>query len=186
MFPIDAPGPAATEFGLNGSGLPSPAKGSGCTSRINRRTRSACARSCSTHQVRPSKAATSNSKLLNDRFEGEPRVAAGRLNKAIFHRLALQQVCRFPLLLDLAPECNGHYDCSRLAALVRNELNLCIRHALSVPSYRCTRPDPSPFNNVITSSTVNRLKSPGSECFRHEAAVANSSASCFDPNTFNP
>ena len=67
-----------------------------------------------------------------------------------------------------------------LAALVA-ELNRYLGRV-----YRCTRPEPSPFKNVFTSSTVNRLKSPGSECFRHDAATANSSASCFELNFNRP
>ena len=43
--------------------------------------------------------------------------------------------------------------------------------------YRCTLPEPSPFNKLRTSSTLKRLKSPGMECFKQEAATANSSAS---------
>src|SRR6476659_7186449 len=44
-------------------------------------------------------------------------------------------------------------------------------------NYLCTRPDPPPFNSAFTSSTVNRLKSPGIECFKQLAATANSRAS---------
>ncbi len=45
------------------------------------------------------------------------------------------------------------------------------------PSYLCTLPEPPLLINWFTSSAVNRLKSPGIECLRHEAATANSSAS---------
>ncbi len=55
----------------------------------------------------------------------------------------------------------------RIAALPR----------LTGAPYRCTRPDPPPFSSAFTSSTVNRLKSPGIECFKQLAATANSSAS---------
>lgn len=42
--------------------------------------------------------------------------------------------------------------------------------------YRCTRPEPSPPASFSTSETVTRLKSPSMECFRAEAATANSMA----------
>lgn len=42
--------------------------------------------------------------------------------------------------------------------------------------YRCTRPEPSPPASFSTSETVTRLKSPSMECFRAEAATANSIA----------
>ena len=42
--------------------------------------------------------------------------------------------------------------------------------------YRCTRPEPSPPASFSTSATVTRLKSPSMECFRAEAATANSMA----------
>lgn len=58
--------PLSSRF--NGSGLPAPEKGSRWMSRIRRITRSACARSCSTHQARSSNAAESNSKLLDNRL----------------------------------------------------------------------------------------------------------------------
>jgi hypothetical protein len=102
---------------LNGSDLPKPAKGSLCVSRIRRIMRSACARSCSTHQARSSNAATSNSKLLNGCLEPEPGLPMRRLQQAILHGFALQQVRGFPLRLDLPPEFDGHDDCGRLAAL---------------------------------------------------------------------
>ena len=41
----------------------------------------------------------------------------------------------------------------------------------------CTRPEPPPWISASTSSTVKRLKSPGIECFRQDAATANSRAS---------
>ena len=45
--------------------------------------------------------------------------------------------------------------------------------------YRCTRPDPPPLSNAFDLCHFeNRLKSPGMECFRQDAATANSSASC--------
>jgi L-ascorbate metabolism protein UlaG (beta-lactamase superfamily) len=44
--------------------------------------------------------------------------------------------------------------------------------------YRSTRPEPPPFKRASTSSTLERLKSPWTECFRQLAAAANSSASC--------
>ena len=43
-------------------------------------------------------------------------------------------------------------------------------------SYRCTRPEPSPPASFVTSSTETMLKSPSTECFRQEAATANSMA----------
>ena len=42
--------------------------------------------------------------------------------------------------------------------------------------YLSTLPDPSPFASFSTSETVTRLKSPKIECFRQEAATANSNA----------
>ena len=39
-------------------------------------------------------------------------------------------------------------------------------------SYLCTRPDPSPPANFITSSIDTKLKSPSIECFKQEAATA--------------
>lgn len=42
--------------------------------------------------------------------------------------------------------------------------------------YRSTLPEPPPFISASTSWLEKRLKSPGTECFRHEAATANSSA----------
>ena len=41
---------------------------------------------------------------------------------------------------------------------------------------RCTRPEPPPLSRAFTSSTVTRLKSPGTECLRQLAATAKSSA----------
>src|SRR5262249_19886729 len=41
----------------------------------------------------------------------------------------------------------------------------------------CTLPDPSPARSASTSLVETRRKSPGIECFRQLAAVANSSAS---------
>lgn len=38
--------------------------------------------------------------------------------------------------------------------------------------YLCTRPDPSPPANFITSSIDTKLKSPSIECFKQDAATA--------------
>jgi hypothetical protein len=51
-------------------------------------------------------------------------------------------------------------------------------HAVSLPHHRWTRPEASPFSSALTSSTLERVKSPGIECFRQLAATANSRASC--------
>src|SRR5258708_39699912 len=48
---------------------------------------------------------------------------------------------------------------------------------LQPTNHRCTRPDPPPCTNCSTSSRVQRLKSPGIECFRQDAATANSRTS---------
>lgn len=90
MLLIDSSGPAAGQFVLQRLGLAKPAKGSRCVSRINRIMRSACARSCSTHQARSSNPATSNSKLLNGCLERETGLPLGRLQEAILHRFTLQ------------------------------------------------------------------------------------------------
>ena len=50
-------------------------------------------------------------------------------------------------------------------------------HWGSLPYHRWTRPEASPFSSAFTSSTLERVKSPGIECFRQLAATANSSAS---------
>ena len=41
-------------------------------------------------------------------------------------------------------------------------------------NYLCTRPDPSPPANFLTSSTETMFISPSMECFKQEAATANS------------
>ena len=44
--------------------------------------------------------------------------------------------------------------------------------------YLCTRPEPDPAINALTSDTLRSGRSPEIECFRQEQATANSSASC--------
>ena len=49
-----------------------------------------------------------------------------------------------------------------------------------VLGYLCTLPDPSPPASFSTSETLTRLKSPSMECFRADAATANSMAAWVD------
>src|ERR1035438_7318998 len=66
--------------------------------------RSACARSCSTHQARSSKAAESNSKFLNGFVERDPLLTLLCFQQAAPHRFRLQEVGRFPFGFDVAPK----------------------------------------------------------------------------------
>src|SRR5262249_23718037 len=50
--------------------------------------------------------------------------------------------------------------------------------SLTPTDYRCRRPEPPLFRSASTSSTDERLKSPGMECFRQLAASAKSRAAC--------
>lgn len=52
--------------------------------------------------------------------------------------------------------------------------------------YLCTLPDPPSFSKAFTSATVDRLKSPVTECFRQLAATANSNASWRTGIAVNP
>ena len=113
---------------FKGSGLPIPENGSRWISRIRRMIRRAWVRSFSTHQARSSKAATSNSKLVNDVLEGQTCLPAGCLQEAIFHGFALQQICGFSLRFDLPPEFDRDDDRGRFTALARNNLDLCVCH----------------------------------------------------------
>src|SRR5260370_26098062 len=94
--------------------------------------RSACVRSCSTHQARSSSAAASNSKLLNDCLEGYTLLALRGLQEATLHRFGLEQVCGFPLRFNLSPEFDWHDDCGRLTALIGDDLDLRICHNFSL------------------------------------------------------
>jgi len=95
MLLIDASGPQLSSC-FNGSGLPKP--------RMILKRRGV------------------NSKLLNNCLVRESSVAPCRLQKAILHRLALEQVCGFPLRRNLPPEFDGDDD-----------LDLPVRHVLGVP-----------------------------------------------------
>jgi len=53
-------------------------------------------------------------------------------------------------------------------------------------SYRLTRPETSPPISFSTSGTRTILKSPGTECFRHEAATAKSRTCCLSSYVFSP
>lgn len=54
------------------------------------------------------------------------------------------------------------------------------------PAYRCTLPAPDPPTRAWTSARVSRGRSPGMECFRQDAATANSSASCGEDRLLRP
>src|SRR5512146_181493 len=56
----------------------------------------------------------------------------------------------------------------------------------TLAAQRCTRPLASPPMSVSTSTTVTRLMSPSTECFRHDAAVANSRALASSPYARRP
>jgi len=101
---IDASGPTATQFVLQGF----------------------------TNQARSSKAAASNSKLLNGHLEGETLPALFRLQETTLHRFGLEQVCGFPLRFNFSPEVDRNDDCSRFAVFVGDDLDLRVCHNLSV------------------------------------------------------
>ena len=96
--------------------------------------RTACARSCSTHHARSSKAEESNSKLLNDSLERKPVLALGRRQQALLHRFRLQQICSFPLRGDLPPHFDGNEYSGRLPGFVGDDLDIHIRHNFSLPA----------------------------------------------------
>src|ERR1019366_1226545 len=123
---------------LSGSGLPRPVNGSRCVSRIRRMMRRACVRSCSTHQARSSNAAASNSKLLNDGLKRKTGLPLSRLQKAILHLGALQQVRGLALRLNLPPEFDWDDYGGRFPALAGDDLDLSVRHVLIVPPQRKT------------------------------------------------
>ena len=65
-----------------------------------------------------------------------------------------------------APEVFGY--------ILRNKLALTGKWAAKWENYLCTRPDPSPPANFVTSSTETMFMSPSMECFKQDAATANS------------
>src|SRR5438876_4515568 len=95
--------------------------------------RRAIARSCSTHHARSSNAAVSNSKFLNGCLERETLLTLLRFEKAALHRVRLEEIRRFPLGFDLAPQRNGHDNGGLLAVLVGDELDLRVGHQSSLP-----------------------------------------------------
>ena len=61
-----------------------------------------------------------------------------------------------------------------------------IKSVLVFLAYLWTLPEPSPDMSFSTSSTVTRLKSCSMECFRQEAAAANSTARCVSKPLHRP
>src|ERR1035438_1574045 len=92
--------------------------------------RSACARSCSTHQARSSKAAESNSKFLNGFVERDPLLTLLCFQQAAPHRFRLQEVGRFPFGFDVAPKGDRNNHGGGLTAFIGDVLDLSIRHRL--------------------------------------------------------
>ncbi len=87
--------------------------------------------------ARSSKAAESNSKLLNGRLEWDSILALLRSQQAVPHRLGPKQMCRFALGFDFVPEFDGHDDTGRLAILIGDDLKFPGRHKYSLhpPDY---------------------------------------------------
>src|SRR2546425_13291686 len=115
--------------------------------------RSACVRSCSTHQARSSNAATSNSKLLNDGLDRKPVLALLCLYKAALHRFGFQQIRCFTFRFNFPPELDGHDDGGRLTILVGNDLDFGARHDFSVPLPDLNRPRPPPVRSTPKMET---------------------------------
>ena len=118
MLLIDAPWPAAAEFMFQRLGLAKTGKRIALHISNQSIIHSGWVRSCSSHHARSSKAAGSNSKLLNNCLEWYAFPALLRFKQSTLHRIRLEQRCRFPLGFNLAPQ-GDRYDYGyRFATLV--------------------------------------------------------------------
>src|ERR1017187_10563128 len=116
--------------------------------------RRACARSFSTHHARSSNAAGSNSKFLYGFVKREPLLTLLSFKEAALHAFRLQQVSRFPLGSDVAPQRDRHNHSSRLAALVGDILDLSFRHRLQFTPFQWQQAAPSPAAIARRGSNV--------------------------------
>ena len=76
---------------------------------------------------------TTQIQFVNHSIERESLLPLSGGQQALLHRFGLEQVCRFPLGFDFAPEFNRDNDGSRFARLIGDDLDLRVFHAFSVP-----------------------------------------------------
>ena len=75
---------------------------------------------------------TTQIQFVNHSIERESLLPLSGGQQALLH-LRPEQVCRFPLRFDFAPELNRDDDSSRFSGLVGDKLDLRVFHAFSVP-----------------------------------------------------